>query len=685
MAVGTIKKSQQFLMDGRPFVISRLLEGDRVQYEDVINQRVEEATQSELLGAYVRGQLSFVSNEAGKAAEETSGGASYINAWNGCLKREISDEEQARVAEKLKYIRTLEGTALTPKYVVPIIDEAWRKQRDSKHGSCFTSAPSFSSVARWIKAYREGSGDHRSLVDKHELKGSRKHKLCYTALDMLDTAIEEIYLSPLRRTMQDVVDHTNTLIANENRRRVPSERIAEVGMWAVRNRIQDHSAYEVAAARNGQRAADVMFRGVGAGAITTRPLQRVAVDHYRMDIFVVDERSGLPLGRPWLTLLLDEHTRMVLGYHIGFEEPSTANVMLALRNAMTPKVEFLSQFSKVKGKWDAWGIIEVLVVDNGMEFHGKAIERITEQFGTVVQFCPRKKPWYKGKIERFFRTISSRLLASIPGKTFESIKARGDYDPSGSAILSLDTLKHLLVVWIVDIYHQTRHRTLQISPQQAWQQAIGQIQRKLPDCSTWMDAAFGRPEKRVLSHSGIEVNRLTYNSRDLQSMRMEHGHKITVDLVLDDSDVGHIWVADPITRQLVKVPALQLKYAQGLTRWQHNFISNARKEFDEEGTKLSLAEARARLIDMIEQDMRFTKRKQRQRQGRFLEGNSNQANTSGDTQAIPMSAPLAEDKQVKAKRAKVPTELPVPHVPLDGGVAQLAVRRVPDEVTQEAC
>ena len=53
---------------------------------------------------------------------------------------------------------------------------------------------------------------------------------------------------------------------------------------------------------------------------------------------------------------------------------------------------------------------------------------------------PTKKPWLKGSVERYFRTINNRLLSRIPipGKSFTNIFERKDYDPlkNGSSRLS---------------------------------------------------------------------------------------------------------------------------------------------------------------------------------------------------------------------------------------------------------
>lgn len=47
------------------------------------------------------------------------------------------------------------------------------------------------------------------------------------------------------------------------------------------------------------------------------------MDHTRADFFVVVDVGGLRmLGRPWLTVLIDVHSRCVVGWVLSFEPPS---------------------------------------------------------------------------------------------------------------------------------------------------------------------------------------------------------------------------------------------------------------------------------------------------------------------------------------------------------------------------
>jgi putative transposase len=63
----------------------------------------------------------------------------------------------------------------------------------------------------------------------------------------------------------------------------------------------------------------------------------VQIDHTFVDIQLADERRRAVLGRPWLTLVLDVHTRSVLGLYVPLAPPSAVSVALAISLAVLPR------------------------------------------------------------------------------------------------------------------------------------------------------------------------------------------------------------------------------------------------------------------------------------------------------------------------------------------------------------
>jgi transposase InsO family protein len=77
-----------------------------------------------------------------------------------------------------------------------------------------------------------------------------------------------------------------------------------------------------------------------------------------------------------------------------------------------------------------------LYMDNDLEFHSKSVREMCYSMGIEPHYAPRLEPWFKGMIERFFRTMNEGVAHGVPGTSFRNIfekgglrssKARGHY------------------------------------------------------------------------------------------------------------------------------------------------------------------------------------------------------------------------------------------------------------------
>jgi putative transposase len=222
--------------------------------------------------------------------------------------------------------------------------------------------------------------------------------------------------------------------------------------------------------REGAKAAADRFRPVRTTHNADHALQIVQIDHTKLDVFVVDERQRLPIGRPWLTLAIDVASRMVAGYHLSLEAPSATAVALALHHAVLPKEAWLEQLG-ILAPWPVAGLMDVLHMDNGKEFHSRALARGAGQYGIRLQYRPPATPRFGGHIERLIGTMvgAAHLL---PGTTFSSVAERGAYDPEKHAAMTLTELEQWLAIQIVGRYHAEMHTALLKPPNAMWDEML---------------------------------------------------------------------------------------------------------------------------------------------------------------------------------------------------------------------
>lgn len=641
MIGGSFRVGQSLTLKNHRHRVLRDLGEGVIAVEELSTGRIAQHAVADLLKEWKAGNLILGDGSMITGGSQQQGiDSAHLDAF----RQSYTEAEQDQAKARLAFVERLEKQPRTLNVMTPLIEEIWTDKKLWKAGNPLKRCPHFTTVVKWIAAYVDSGRDIRVLVDRHDQKGTYGSRVHEAVKTIVESLVETRYLTLERPTLKNIRNEAKGLIAARNTTRVSSDQLKCPSYAYFKARVLDIAPYDVYKARYGQRAADIKFRSAGRGVVAMRPLARAAMDHSRMDVFVVDDRTGLPLGRPWLTLVIDECTRYVLGYYLGFEEPSNVSMTRALRHALAPKDEC----PDTRCTWDAWGVVELLVVDNGLEFHARALEAGAGRYGIDVQFCPRRKPWYKGKVERFFGTMNTGLLVDVKGKTFSSVLLKGDYDPAKHAVMSLATLRRVLQMWIVDVYHQEVHSGLGMTPQEAWKNGIQQVDRYLPPSSVAMEAAFSASCRRELTHKGIEFDSLLYNSRELGALRELHGSRINVEVRTCDDDLGHVVVVSPDQITLIKVPALDPEYALGLTRWQHRVCKRFQRRVQEDDAReISLLEARQRIRALIEEDMRLGSRKSRKTQQRFM----------GDGE------PSATETAAPAVAAKPPTDHAISSTP----------------------
>jgi putative transposase len=377
---------------------------------------------------------------------------------------------------------------------------------------------------------------------------------------------------------------------------------------------------------------------------------------------------SVSLGRPTLTVIIDHYSRMMLGYYLSFESPSTAAVMGALRHAILPKQLAATVIAnlKIANTWPCYGLLEVLVVDNGLEFHSNDLESVAYDLGIRIQYCPKHAPRFKGVVERYLKTINYFFAHQLPGTSFAKFYLRGDYDPQKAALLTFAEFKQIFEKWIVDVYAQDEHRGIgKTTPWARWQESIAHYEPILPDDLRTLQRRIGLVEERSLRRDGIFLNGIRYSGEELGPILRAFGEGVRVRLVYDPEDLGEIQVWGPNDAEPVMVKALDYEFAHGLTVKQNEFIRQYLREQGAAATnKAALERARYELAQAIETLMTNRKHTARRRSAALRGMSSSKPNGSkSSTIAKPDSAEVPKptksepsskvDQNAKAKTEEI--------------------------------
>jgi putative transposase len=312
-------------------------------------------------------------------------------------------------------------------------------------------------------------------------------------------------------------------IDNINAGRLPSQRLVVPSEMTFRRYVDSLDPYEVDKGRLGKHAANQLHRTAIGKLIVRKILDRWEIDHTPLDILVVDDETGKHIGRPFLTIVLDRHSRMVMSYLIHFSAPNTESVLRVIERAIRPKADWLSRFSAVLNEWRAHGLPSRIVPDNAAEFHAGDLVSAFNELGIEIMYPASRAPQKKGAVERFFRTLNDGLIHRLPGTTFSNTRERGNYPAEALSCITLVELETKLVKWIVDVYHQRPHRGLpsQLSPAQAW--LAGEAERHicLPTDLDALESVLAKRKDSPVHHYGVEVGTHVYHSPELAELKMK--------------------------------------------------------------------------------------------------------------------------------------------------------------------
>ncbi len=605
-----LARNQRIWLDDAMHEVRGRTNGEALHLERVRDGELRTVTHRELAELICADKAKIVV-EAGKGRE-----ARIIESN---IEREIAalpEPSRRELDRRRAYVRAVEEEGvltLTDRSLSGLIRHVASLMNDER-------PPHWTTLYRWVTRLRKASGDVRALIPALYLRGNRTRRLEGDVIRLIDEGLDRRFLkrerSPARAAHDYVVrmvDDMNQVAASAGRLQIPSLRT----IYRAISRLDD---YEVTMRRFGKRIADLKYRVTGGAPKPTRPLERVEIDHTKLDLIVVDDELGQVIGRPWLTLAVDVYSRMPVGFHLGFDDPSFDTVMRCLHNAMQPKTYVRERFPEIQHEWACYGVPETVVVDNGREFHSKDFELACHQLGIQIQHTPRKSPWMKGTVERFFGQLNQGLIHSQPGTTFSNIFDRADYDPRKNGVIPFSLLVEFLHHWVVEVYSRTEHRGIADLPADRWAAGVREYPVRLPSKAADLDIVLWRTKLKPVHHYGIEIASIVYNSEELGDLRRRHSGKLRTTVKFDPDDLSRILVLDSDNGSFFKVPAVSQDYTRDLTLWQHRVIrAEARRRRKGRLDIVDLARAREWLVEKAQEIWRGTRKtKIRQKVARFF-------------------------------------------------------------------
>ncbi|USK74789.1 Mu transposase C-terminal domain-containing protein [Peribacillus frigoritolerans] len=409
------------------------------------------------------------------------------------------------------------------------IEEAHKRYEIINNVDCNNQGYSTKTVSRWRKAYEEASklygNGFLGLIPKKKERGNRRIKIDTRVVNLISEVISKYYLTTKQINMKAAFE----LLEEECRK----QELTCPSYVTFTKHIGKESSFIKEKERKGRRAA-YQLQNWHLEQHTPKhgdlPFEIAHIDHTELDIELVFSNANKKYTqRPYLTLLIDAYSRVILAHYITFDPPSSRSNMMVLR-------ECVRKYNQLP---------RTIVVDGGKEFHSIYFDSLCAQFEMVKKTRPPAQARFGSVIERLFGTTNTKFIHNLQGNTQltkEVRKVTKSVNPKNYALWTLPMLDEMFYKWI-DYYQSQPHSGLGTTPKEQFEYGmkLGRS-RKLNFIN--YDESFilttlpptPRGSGLIQIGKGVVFNNINYWNNDLRAFERQK-----VDLKYDPFDVGVLY------------------------------------------------------------------------------------------------------------------------------------------------
>lgn len=382
----------------------------------------------------------------------------------------------------------------------------------------------------------------------------------------------------------------------------------------LKRRIDQLDARLVMSKREGATAASAQFDPIVGEYRAEAPLDIVQIDHTVVDIIVVDEVTRQPIDRPILTLAIDVCTRMVTGFYLALDYPSTLRAGVCFAQSVMEKEAWLKE-RDIDIAWPVAGLPKAIHVDNAGEFHSAGFTSGLQDFGVDIIYRPIATPRFGGHIERLIGTQMG-AVHMLRGTTFSNVAARGDYPSEARAVMTLRELERWIAIQILGKYHQQIHASLKRPPIAVWTERSKSIVQRMPKGRMEFLTGLLPYKWRNARRDGIHLFDIRYWSDALIDLLGRHEAKLQVRY--DPRDLSRVYVRRPDGR-FIEAQYKNLAW-EPVSLWEHQrarrrLAAQGRHEVNE-GVLFEAIREQRRLEDEAIRKSKVARRAEAQRPSR---------------------------------------------------------------------
>lgn len=182
------------------------------------------------------------------------------------------------------------------------------------------------------------------------------------------------------------------------------------------------------------------------------PGSRFEIDATIADVILVtDHDRNQPVGRPTVYIVIDVFSRLIVGWYIGFENPSYVAAIQSLYVALTDKTNFFKdlEIETDNFSWPVPGLPDAILADRG-ELIGHQIEGLESSNRVRIENTPPYRGDAKGIVEQRFKTLQAEFKKFTPGEVIgPTVRKRGGKNYWLDGKLTISEFTEIIVSSIV--------------------------------------------------------------------------------------------------------------------------------------------------------------------------------------------------------------------------------------------
>lgn len=179
--------------------------------------------------------------------------------------------------------------------------------------------------------------------------------------------------------------------------------------------------------------------------------QLAMVDSTSTDVYLVSMMSRLkklpPMHR---TIVKEIRSTCVIGFYVGWDNPSSATALQAILSSAESKVDICARFGvEIKDKDWPPILCKLYLADNG-EMKSRNVIEAEKEFRFGVEFAKSYSGQSKSDVENQHHTDHKRLDHKLPGTTKGKRRERGEAHPAEDALWNYYEYMHEYLLMIID-------------------------------------------------------------------------------------------------------------------------------------------------------------------------------------------------------------------------------------------